>query len=80
MLEKQRAGRARDRLAQHIANARHVEIRPYGKDRFNRPLIYLLIDGTDIAHMAITEGWDVPYEGGRKPKLGDPKLRFETGA
>lgn len=77
-LEKERAFRAMLRLQERISIASRLEVRPYhaGKDRWDRPLVQLFVDGRDIADIAIEEGWARRYEKGRKPAWHKPSEHF----
>jgi endonuclease YncB( thermonuclease family) len=80
-LEWERGLQAARRLHDLIKTAKTLQIPPSGsEDRNQRPLVHLLIDGVDIAKIAIEEGWAYEYHGGRKrPKYWDsPDTPFTT--
>lgn len=56
---------ATDRLRQLIARG-GIEIARVGRDRYNRPLIRLSVQGEDVGETLIREGLAVAYAGGAR--------------
>ncbi len=56
---------ATDRLRQLVKSG-PVEIRRTGRDKYNRPLIRLSINGEDVGDTLIREGLAVAYRGGAR--------------
>lgn len=56
---------ATDRLRQLVKRGA-VSITRHGRDKYNRPLIRLDIDGQDVADTMIREGLAVAYHGGKR--------------
>ena len=56
---------ATDRLRQLVKSG-EVAIRRLGRDKYNRPLIRLTVDGEDVADTLIREGLAVAYSGGAR--------------
>lgn len=62
--ERIRANAATARLRQLLATASQSDLQITGRpDRYQRELARLIIDGEDIAAIAISEGWGMPYDG-----------------
>lgn len=57
---------ATGRLTRLLARAETVEIRRMGFDSYDRRLVRLSIDGTDISQRMVAEGLAVRYNGGRR--------------
>ena len=65
--EKTRGYQARDRLRTLVANAERIEVADSGqRDRYERPLIHLVIDGQDTGSLLVSEGHAVPWRPGRQ--------------
>jgi len=56
---------ATDRLRQLVKRG-EITITRKGRDKYNRPLIRLKIDGQDVADTMIREGLAVAYHGGKR--------------
>lgn len=68
--ERLMARRARDRLQELIRGGSRVDLIPdtRSRDPWRRIVARLVIDGVDVAEIAIREGWGAPYSGrGTKP-------------
>ena len=76
-LERRRGYQAMLRLKVLIDSARAVYIIPWGTIVFpDRPLATLLINGWDVARIAMHEGWGVEFKRRKKIDWGDPRLPF----
>lgn len=77
-LEHRRGNQARHRLLVLIAGARAVHMVPWGKpvSSGNRQLGSLLIDGWEVASIAIGEGWGGRLQKSRERRLGRPAAGF----
>jgi endonuclease YncB( thermonuclease family) len=64
--EQAGAVRARDRLSALIAAARDRQLCPDGRDKYDRILASLMLDGADASEVLIGEGLGRPYAGGRR--------------
>jgi endonuclease YncB( thermonuclease family) len=65
--EERRLGTlAAQRLERLQATAERVEIRRLGFDGYDRRLVRIAIDGTDISQRMVAEGLAVRYNGGRR--------------
>jgi endonuclease YncB( thermonuclease family) len=63
--EAQRGIEARNRLRALIDRARTVEIDDSGqRDKYGRPLIHLILDGSDAGDIMVSEGFAVVWEPG----------------
>lgn len=77
MLERRRGYMAKYALIRLLQNSKTAHLLPSPtRDRFGRGLGVLLIDGWDVARIAIREGWGVPFEVRQKVDWGDPRLVF----
>lgn len=63
--ERAHGALATDRLRQLIARG-DIEIARVGRDRYNRPLIRLSVQGEDVGETLIREGLAVAYAGGAR--------------
>jgi endonuclease YncB( thermonuclease family) len=82
-LEWERGLQAARRLHDLIKTAKRIQIPPFSeKDRHNRPLVHLILDGIDIAKIAVDEGWGCDYHGEpKKPRdWSKPATPFTTPA
>lgn len=76
-LERKRGYMAKFALFRLLQGARNAHMLPApNKDRFGRALGVLLVDGVDVANIAIHQGWGVPYEKRQRVDWGDPRLPF----
>lgn len=57
---------ATQRLEHHLRAARRITVKYEGKDRYDRVLVRMNIDGTDLAGTMIAEGVAVAYDGGTR--------------
>ena len=64
--ELRRAIAASFALRWHLLSARAIAIHPEGRDRYDRTLVRLRVDGDNIAARMIGGGWARPYDGGRR--------------
>lgn len=53
-------------LTRRIAQAQEIEFSTHGRDRYDRVLMRLILDGTDVADTMIDAGLALPYDGGRR--------------
>mgnify|MGYP006274733513 FL=1 len=65
--EARAARRATERLRGLVAASRSLEARLGDRDRYNRRLVRLHLDGRDVGATLIAEGLAVPYRGGARP-------------
>lgn len=77
-LEQRRGNQARHKLQVLIAGARTVHMIVWGQlaSRDKRQLGTLLIDGWDVATIAIGQEWGVDYREREKIDWGDPRHEF----
>ncbi|HMO09187.1 MAG TPA: hypothetical protein PKD10_16285 [Paracoccaceae bacterium] len=54
-------------LRGHLFRAQTITVTPRGKDRFDRALVALSLDGRPLAPVMITAGHGRPYAGGPRP-------------
>lgn len=64
--EQAGAVRARDRLRALIAAAKDRQLCPDGRDKYDRILASLMLDGADASELLIDEGLGRPYAGGKR--------------
>lgn len=64
--ERARGEAASRRLTALVRQARSVDVRFSGTDRYGRLLGRLFLDRADIARLMVAEGHAVPYNGGRR--------------
>ena len=64
--EQAKAVAARDRLRALVAAAGDRRLCTAGRDRYDRVLASLLLDGQDASERLIAEGLGRPYDGGRR--------------
>ncbi len=64
--ERRLGDRATRRLRAELARAGDIRMRFYGRDRYQRLLVRLTLDGRDIADTMIAAGLAVRYSGGRR--------------
>lgn len=64
--EKQAAEAARQALISAISGASKIEIERRGRDKYQRALIHLRLDGTDVAARMIAEGHARAYDGRKR--------------
>lgn len=57
---------ATERLRALIAAADEVTVKIFGKDKYNRELITLRLDGLDVAKTLVREGLATAYSGGQR--------------
>jgi endonuclease YncB( thermonuclease family) len=60
------ARQATQRLRALVAQARTMDARIEGTDRFGRRLVRLSLDSRDVGAVLIAEGLAAPYDGGRR--------------
>ncbi len=60
------AGAAKAALTAAVRRAKRVEIGIEGRDRYDRPLVHLVLDGTDAADVMLKAGHGRPYDGGAR--------------
>ncbi len=70
--EQAGAVRARDRLRALIDAARDRQLCPDGRDKYDRILASLMLDGADASEVLIAEGLGRPYAGGKRDGWCDP--------
>lgn len=77
-LEHRRGNQARHKLQVLIAGARTVHMIPWNQiaSRDNRQLGSLLIDGWEVAAIAIGQRWGVDYRNRESIDWGDPQQEF----
>ncbi len=68
---KRRALEAKDYLEKRLSEAKKIELRKLGKDKYFRILADVYIDGVDIAKEMLDKKLVVPYDGGSKKSIGD---------
>lgn len=64
--EKWLGQRATGYLQSVLADATVIEPDVQGKDRYDRTLVQLTLDGTDLADMMVSAGLAVYYDGGKR--------------
>lgn len=64
--ERARGRAATRHLSALVAQAEQVDLQVQGKDRYDRTLARLALDGRDVARRMIADGHAVPYTGGRR--------------
>jgi len=64
--ELARGRAATQHLSALIAQAERVDLQMQGKDRYDRSLARLTLEGRDVARRMIADGHAVPYAGGRR--------------
>lgn len=57
---------AKHRLGKLLRDARQIEIEHRGRDRYDRLLLVLKVDGKNVGDTLIAEGLAVPYNGGKR--------------
>ncbi|MEP2784324.1 MAG: thermonuclease family protein [Pseudoruegeria sp.] len=57
---------AKEYLTATLHNATSVQTRFDGRDRYNRPLVELTIDGKKLADIMVEGGYAVAYDGGKR--------------
>jgi endonuclease YncB( thermonuclease family) len=79
-LERRRGYQAKRRLRELIENSLFVDLIPLKKrDKFGRELAQLMVDGKDVAAIALAERWGCPYHVRKDIDWGDPKSNFDDG-
>ncbi|MCE8008899.1 thermonuclease family protein [Aestuariivita sp.] len=53
-------------LEQRLRTAQMIAVEMEGKDRYDRLLVRMRLDGRDLAQIMISQGLAVPYDGGRR--------------
>ena len=64
--EKQLGQRAKETLTRVLANANVIEPLHKGRDKYNRILVDLTIDGRPLSRIMVEHGVAVEYDGGRR--------------
>ena len=87
---KQRAIEAKEYLEKRLSEAKKIELRKLGKDKYFRILADVFVDDSDIAKEMLEKGLAVPYDGGTKMTNTHgneflnwhmlPSLKIERGA
>lgn len=72
--------RATERLRELISNGVEVNYTMLGRDKYQRPLIRLTVDGRDVADVLVEEGLAVSYRGGQRPNWCERLGSSERGA
>ena len=57
---------AKAALTAAVRRAKRVEIGIEGRDRYDRPLVHLVLDGTDAADVMLKAGHGRTYDGGAR--------------
>jgi endonuclease YncB( thermonuclease family) len=79
-LESRRGHQAKRRLRELIENAVFIDLIPLKKrDKSGRELAQLMVNGEDVAAIALAERWGCPYRVRKDIDWGDPKANFEDG-
>ena len=79
-LERRRGYQAKRRLRELIENSLFVDLIPLKKrDKVGRELAQLMVDGKDVAAIALAERWGCPYRVRKDIDWGDPKSNFDDG-
>ncbi len=65
--EKERARDAQRFVANQLKNAKSIELRQVGRDKYFRILAEVWADGQNVGDLLIKNKLALPYDGGRKP-------------
>ena len=67
--EKEKAGNAKNLVANLLKNAKRIDLRNIGRGKYFRVVADVIIDGKSLSHYLLKNGLAYSYDGGTKKKM-----------